>query len=275
MKGAVREARITRGCHIEALYTLRHFNREAAMRLFVVLVLSLVTPRDTSALDRVFLTNNASALVSRWCQHWSQDTARQVWLRRCRAVSPAFAQITSATISGTIKDETGGVLPGVGVASESITVTGETPLVDIRTSALSAVVDEKTIEELPLNGRNYIALATLEPGIVQFTEKSGAGSATRGVQLNINGMGGRSNSYLIDGANMKGYAGIATVTAADSTLGVETIREFRVVTNYGGTGDAHGQHRAADPAGGKVDLLNRNAQFKSQRSKVKSNGDSI
>jgi hypothetical protein len=81
MKGAVREAGITGGCHIEALYTLRHFNREAAMRLFVVLVLSLVT----------FL-------------------------------SPAFAQITSATISGTIKDETGGVLPGVGVASKSITV---------------------------------------------------------------------------------------------------------------------------------------------------------
>src|SRR5438876_9642049 len=44
-------------------------------------------------------------------------------------------------------------------------------------------------------------------------------------------MGGRSNSFLIDGANMKGYAGIATVTAADSTLGVDTIREFRVVTN--------------------------------------------
>src|SRR5436853_7606057 len=44
-------------------------------------------------------------------------------------------------------------------------------------------------------------------------------------------MGGRSNSYLIDGANMRGYAGQATVTAADSTLGVETIQEFRVVTN--------------------------------------------
>jgi hypothetical protein len=44
MKGAVREARITRGCHIEALYTLPHFNREAAVRLFVVLVLSLANP---------------------------------------------------------------------------------------------------------------------------------------------------------------------------------------------------------------------------------------
>jgi len=211
--------------------------------------------------------------------------------------SPTLAQITSATISGTIKDETGGVLPGVGVvvtnhetgltrtavtddngyftvpglapgryetrarlqgfttvvqtdivlevaqqaalnlvlklgaASETIIVTGERPLVDVRTSALSAVVTEKTIEELPLNGRNYITLATLQPGIVQFTEKLSTSAAERGVQLNINGMGGRSNSYLLDGANTRGYHGMATVTAGDTTLGVETIKEFRVATN--------------------------------------------
>jgi len=211
--------------------------------------------------------------------------------------SLAVAQITSATISGTIKDETGGVLPGVDVAvrsldtgltrsavtdsngyfalpglppgryearaslqgfrtgvqtgialalaqeaglnlvlsvgatAESITVSGESALVETRSSALSAIVLEKTIEELPLNGRNYIMLATLQPGIVQFTERTSTSPAQRGVQLNINGMGGRSNSYLLDGANMRGYAGQATVTAADSTLGVETIQEFRVVTN--------------------------------------------
>jgi hypothetical protein len=211
--------------------------------------------------------------------------------------SPAVAQITSATISGTVKDQTGGVLPGVdvvirnldtglsrsvvtdangyftvpglapgryearaslpgfttavqtgivlevaqqaglnvvlklGTTSETISVTGESPLVDVRTSALSAVVDRKTIEELPLNGRNYIMLATLQPGIVQFTEKLSTSPAQRGVSLNINGMGGRSNSFLIDGANMRGYAGMATVTAGDTTLGVETIQEFRVVTN--------------------------------------------
>src|SRR5919206_2126553 len=211
--------------------------------------------------------------------------------------SLAVAQITSATLSGTIKDETGGVLPGVdlvtanldtgltrsgvtdsngyftvpglapgryeararlqgfrtgvqtgitlqvgqdaglnfvlsvGATAESITVSGESALVETRSSALSAIVVEKTIEELPLNGRNYIMLATLQPGIVQFTERTSTSPAQRGVQLNINGMGGRSNSYLMDGANMRGYAGQATVTAADSTLGVETIQEFRVVTN--------------------------------------------
>src|SRR2546425_820725 len=210
--------------------------------------------------------------------------------------SLAVAQITSATLSGTIKDETGGVLPGVdvvvknvdtgltrsvvtdsngyftvpglapgkyearatlqgfatgvqtivlevaqqaafnlllkvGTTAETITVTGESPIVETRTSALSAIVLQKTIEVWPLNGRNYITLATLQPGIVQFTEKTGTAPATRGVQLNINGMGARSNSFLIDGANMRGYAGIATVSAADSTLGVDTIQEFRVVTN--------------------------------------------
>jgi hypothetical protein len=208
----------------------------------------------------------------------------------------AFGQITAATVSGTVKDETAGVLPGVdiavknrdtgvsrsvatdsngsftvtglmpgryelrsslagfqtnaqqfdltvaqtaslnivlkvGNASETVTVAANAMLTDARTSALSALVPQKTIEELPLNGRNYIGLATLQPGIINFTEKSGTSSSTRGVQLNINGMGGRSNSFLMDGANMRGYAGIATVSAADSTLGVDTIQEFRVVTN--------------------------------------------
>src|SRR5262249_16303613 len=119
----------------------------------------------------------------------------------------------------------------VGGAQEQVTVAAAATLTETRTSALSPLVPQKTIQELPVNGRKYISLGTLQPGIINFTEKSGTSSSTRGVQLNVNGMGGRSNSYLIDGANMRGYAGIATVTAADTTLGVDTIQEFRVVTN--------------------------------------------
>ena len=117
---------------------------------------------------------------------------------------------------------------------------------------------EKTIEQLPLNGRNYIDLALLQPGVTSFHEKDSTASSNRGTKFNINGMGFRSNSYLLDGANMRGYAGTATVSAAETTLGVETIQEFRVVTNaysadYGramggvislvtksGTNDVHG-----------------------------------
>ncbi|MEO6235524.1 MAG: TonB-dependent receptor, partial [Vicinamibacterales bacterium] len=209
----------------------------------------------------------------------------------------AFAQITAATISGAIKDQTGAVLPGVNVvvknadtgltrsgvtdtngyftmpglppgtydvgaslpgfgaavdrvtlavaqeaglnlilriggARESMTIVGGSSTVDTRSAAMSAVVTEKTISELPLNGRNYIDLALLQPGVANFTEKdSGAGSSNRGAKLNINGMTFRSNSFLLDGANMRGYTGTVTGSAAGTTLGVETIQEFRVVTN--------------------------------------------
>ena len=207
-----------------------------------------------------------------------------------------FGQITSATISGTVKDQTQGILPGVDVVvknvdtglsrsaitdangyftipglppgtyetrgslpgfatavervtlavaqeaglsltlkltgtEESVTVVGTAALVDTRSAAMSAVVTEKTISELPLNGRNYIDLALLQPGVNSFTEKDSTSSSNRGTKLNINGMSFRSNSYLLDGANMRGYAGTATVSAAETTLGVETIQEFRVVTN--------------------------------------------
>lgn len=115
-------------------------------------------------------------------------------------------------------------------ANDQVVVAGST-LVDLRTSALSALVDEKTIEALPLNGRNFIDLAILQTGVAAFTNRLGAGSTSRGQQINVNGANGRANSYLLDGANMAAYAGSSVATAADTTLGVDMIQEFRVVTN--------------------------------------------
>ncbi len=213
------------------------------------------------------------------------------------APAPASAQITAATMSGTVRDQTGGVLPGVNVtiknsetglsrtattdggglftvaglrpgtydvraelqgfttetqagirlavgqqaalqitmrlggAEETVNVVASSVVVDTKTSSLSALVAQQTIEDLPLNGRNFVQLALLQPGITSFKERNSQTVNGRGEQLNINGAGGRSNSYLLDGANMKGYYGLAVATAAETSLGVETIREFRVVTN--------------------------------------------
>jgi hypothetical protein len=116
-------------------------------------------------------------------------------------------------------------------ASETLIVVGTPALVDTKTTTLSAHVDERTIQELPLNGRNFIDLALLQPGVAAFTARQPLGLSGRGTQIHINGAGGRTNSYLLDGANMSAYAGLAVATAADTTLGVDMIREFRVVTN--------------------------------------------
>jgi hypothetical protein len=54
----------------------------------------------------------------------------------------------------------------IGSASESVTVEGGEPLVQLATSDLGAVVESRTIRELPLNGRSWTDLATLQPGVV-------------------------------------------------------------------------------------------------------------
>ncbi len=119
----------------------------------------------------------------------------------------------------------------VGAVTEKVTVHGGAPLVDTTSPALSGLVDDKKIRDLPLNGRNFVDLALLQTGVVSFKSRSTGGLSGRGLQINVNGAGARSNSFLLDGANMKSFHGVAVSTAGDTTLGVETIREFRVMIN--------------------------------------------
>ena len=54
----------------------------------------------------------------------------------------------------------------VGQISDKVTITGEAPLVESTTATLSSLVDERTIRDLPLNGRSYDTLALLQPGVL-------------------------------------------------------------------------------------------------------------
>jgi hypothetical protein len=57
---------------------------------------------------------------------------------------------------------------GVGTVSQSVEVTGEAALVESTTSSLGALVDDRTLRDLPLNGRSYDQLALLQPGVVKM-----------------------------------------------------------------------------------------------------------
>ena len=81
---------------------------------------------------------------------------------------------------------------------EIVTVSGEQPLVETQPSAISAVIDERAINELPLNGRRYTDLALLTPGVTQ--DPRGLTSGSNG-DLAFGGIRGYQSSYLVDGGD--------------------------------------------------------------------------
>jgi outer membrane receptor protein involved in Fe transport len=125
----------------------------------------------------------------------------------------------------------------VGKLSEKIEVSGEAPAVELATSEISANVNETTMRELPLNGRDWSQLATLEPGIaVVRTPVSLTNNGTArglGATLTISGNRPNQNNYRLDGISVNDYSNSAPGSVLGQNLGVDAIQEFSVLTsNY-------------------------------------------
>lgn len=89
----------------------------------------------------------------------------------------------------------------VGAVEQSVEVTAQAPLINTTSGSLSSLVSEERMADLPLNGRSYVDLTLLQPGIVQHKNAGGASFMT-GTCFSSNGAPPRSNMYLLDGANM-------------------------------------------------------------------------
>jgi hypothetical protein len=118
----------------------------------------------------------------------------------------------------------------VGTSAQEVVVTGEAPLVNTTTSTLGGLVNEDKMAELPLNGRNYIDLSLLQPG-VSLNQNHGAGAGQAGTWFSSNGAPTYSNYVTIDGAPMINMMGGSTSSQAGTTLGVDGIKEYKVITN--------------------------------------------
>ncbi|MEE8592327.1 MAG: carboxypeptidase regulatory-like domain-containing protein, partial [Spirochaetia bacterium] len=207
------------------------------------------------------------------------------------------AQLTTATISGTVADTTGAVIPGVSVSvlqvetgtsrdavsddegryrvplldpgeyevqaeltgfrtavrsgitltvgdrtvvdltlsvgeiSERVVVEGEAPLVQTTDTTLSGLVDTKKIRDLPLNGRSFEQLALLQTGVTVVRHTLSGSTTGTGMKFSVAGSRAGSNNFMLDGVNINDASGGTPGSAAGNNLGVESIREFKVLTN--------------------------------------------
>src|SRR5712672_3151999 len=127
----------------------------------------------------------------------------------------------------------------VGKMTQTVEVNTEAPAVELASSTISAVVNSNTVRELPLNGRSWTDLATLQPGVdnVQtqpsFTTGADRGNRGFGQQLTISGARPQQNNYRLDGISLNDYANGGPGSVLGGSLGVDAIQEFSVLTsNY-------------------------------------------
>src|SRR5207237_4336703 len=115
--------------------------------------------------------------------------------------------------------------------SEVIVVKGEAPAVNSTESQVSYTVDEKKIRELPLNGRDYAQLILLQPGVVQSRASVGSSDVGYGVKLSVAGSRPNQNLFTLDGTYYNDALNNTPASAQGYMTGVETIKEFQVLTN--------------------------------------------
>jgi len=128
----------------------------------------------------------------------------------------------------------------VGNVTEQVRVDANVSVVNTTTEDISGLVGEREVKQLPLNGRSYDLLLTINPGVVNFTwEKTGGigvSNSTTGNNFAVSGNRPQQNLFLLNGVEFTGAAenNMQPGGASQNLIGVEAVREFNVLRDsYG------------------------------------------
>ncbi len=133
----------------------------------------------------------------------------------------------------------------IGQAQQTVTVEAEVSQVDTLSTAVSSHVEQQQINDLPLNGRNFTDLVTLAPGVAGGSQiGNGGANLLYGTENNFSVSGARAEgqAYLLDNTDIQGFWAHGSGSGVmGTTLGIEAISEFSVLTNtysaqFGGNG---------------------------------------
>ena len=227
---------------------------------------------------------------------------------------PAFAQVTTGIIAGTVTDQSGAVLPNtpvtitntatgatrtmntnsagdyrfeglpqgtyqvsvqatnfkesvtsgvevhaastttvdvklqLGKATEHVDVEANAIQVQTDSAALGETVEGQQVRELPLNGRSFVQLTQLQPGVSAANNFDSKNKGLQGgVDFSVNGNATTNNLYLVDGANNNDVGSNRTILIYPS---IESIAEFKMLRNSYGA--EYGQ-----AAGGVINIITR------------------
>jgi hypothetical protein len=172
-----------------------------------------------------------------------------------RVSKTGFAeQVRSGVLLVVGQDATADMSLRVGKVTEQVKVVGDVPIVNTSTQDISGLVGEKEVKTLPLNGRSYDLLLTLNPAIVNFTSQKtggvGVSNSSTGNNFSVSGNRPQQNEFLLNGVEYTGAAenNMTPGGASGNLLGVDAVQEFNVLR------DSYGAEYGKHP-GGQVTIV--------------------
>src|SRR3954454_4213915 len=141
------------------------------------------------------------------------------------ATAPGFSKLTSSNVVLTVGEQAQMLLTLSLSQNETVNVTSGAELIETQRSSQSTTVDQERINNLPINGRNYINFTLTNSQIARDAAPAVGAIPTSG--LNFGGVRARSNSINVDGADAGDYISGGSRT----TVSQDAVQEFQIVTN--------------------------------------------
>jgi Carboxypeptidase regulatory-like domain/TonB dependent receptor/TonB-dependent Receptor Plug Domain len=146
--------------------------------------------------------------------------------------APGFNPETRTDVALTVAEElVANFSLKVGGTVGIVTVSAGTVGVETTASTISGLVDEKKIRSLPLDGRDITQLIFLQPGVVESRGSAQSANTGRGARFSVGGARPSQNLFQLDGTTINDALNNTPGSSQGLLIGVETIKEFRVLTN--------------------------------------------